>query len=237
MEGQAGTGRARSAWTRSLAGARRCGSHWDVTDLYPDFAARLRSSVESAEPFWLMWWAGKVQRCATVERATARGPLLVVVREYAGDADLLTDSVIWSAFGENAYAASGRAALCKAGFGEMTWDAVQSMLRSQGLFDATSAASAEALLFCETSYGELLDELADCERRAAAAQEARYQSAVQAAGTEIRRWYAMAGSGCAGDREAIELFSKYGRDVAARAALFDARRTARQAGCRAQQAS
>jgi hypothetical protein len=208
-----------------------------VTDLYPDFATRLRASVESAEPFWLMWWAGKVPRCATVERATKRGPLLVVVRGFAGDEVLLTDSVIWSAFGENAYAASGRAALCKAGFGEATWESVESMLRSRGLFDAQSPVSAEAMLFCETSYGELLDELADCERRVQSAQEARYQSAVRAAETEISRWYAMAGSGCTRDREAIELFRKYGRDVAARAELFDARRAARQRDCRAQSAS
>ncbi len=222
MAGQAGTGRARSAWHRSLAGSRRCGSHWDVTDLYPDFATRLRASVESAEPFWLMWWAGKVPRCATVERATTRGPLLVIVREFAGDADLLTDSVIWSAFGENAYAASGRAALRKAGFGELAWDSVQSMLRSQGLFDATSGASAEALLFCETSCGELLDELADCERRAAAAQEERYQRAVASTVPVIKRWYATASGGSVGAREA------------ARAAPS---RSARRAGCRAQHAS
>jgi hypothetical protein len=237
MAGQAGTGRARSAWERSLAGPRRCGSQWGLTDLYPDFEERLRGALESAAPFWLMWRAGKVRRCATVERKAERGPISVVVREFAEDAALLTDSIIWSAFGGNAYAGSGRAALRKAGFGELTWDSVSSLLKAQGLFAPENAASVEAVLFCETSWAELLDEVADCEHRVESAQEARYQSAVRAAGTEIRRWYAMAGSGCAREREAVELFRQYGRDAAARAALFDARRAARQPDCRAQSAS
>ena len=142
------------------------------------------------------------------------------------------------AFGGNVYAGSGRAALCRAGFGELTWNSVSSLLAAQGLFAPENAASVEAVLFCETSWAELLDELADCERRVESAQEERYQSAVTAAVTEIRSWYAMASSGRAADNEAVELLRKYGRDVAARAAMFDARRAgARRPGCRAQKAS
>lgn len=238
MEGQRQTGRLRSAWARSLAGPRRCGSQWSLTDLYPDFAERLRGALESAAPFWMMWRAGKVPRCATVERCVERGPISVVVREFGEDADLLTDSIIWSAFGGNVYAGSGREALCRAGFGEATWDSVSSLLKAQGLFASENAAQVEAVLFCETSWAELLDELADCERRVESAQEEHYQSAVTAAGTELRRWYAMASSGRAADNEAVELFRKYGRDVGARAAMFDARRAgARRPGCRAQKAS
>jgi hypothetical protein len=166
-----------------------------VTDLYPDFEHRLRGALESAEPLWLLWRVGKVPRCATVERATGRGPISVTVREFAEDEDLVTDSIIWSAFGASAFASSGRGALRKAGFGELTWESVRSMLTERGLFAPENAAHAEATVFCEASYDDVLEELAVCEQRAAAASEARYEQAVVETCAEIRRWYALVSAG------------------------------------------
>ena len=177
---------------RGIPGARRCGAHWGVADLYPDMAARLRAGLESGQPCSLTWRAGKVPTCATVTRASARGEIWIEVRAHAGDADLLTDSIIWSAFGGSAFAASGRAALGQAGFGELTWASVQGMLEKEGFFAPENAAQAEATVFCEASYDEIVAELAACEQRAVLASEGRYEHAVVMACAEIKRWYGTA---------------------------------------------
>jgi hypothetical protein len=197
MDGQAvmGGSNGRARRPRGIPGPRRCGAHWGVADLYPDLAARLRAGLESGQPCSLTWRAGKAPACATVTRETTCGPISIEVRVHAGDEDLLTDSIIWSAFGGNAFAGSGRAALRNAGFGELTWEAVRSVLTTLGLFAPENAAHAEATVFCEASYDEVLAELEACERRAGLGSEARYEQAVAAACAEIRRWYALVTAG------------------------------------------
>lgn len=190
--GQSGATRGR---TGGLPGLRRCGGHWGVADMYAEFAARLRTALESGQPCALMWRAAKVPTRATVTRETARGPIMIEVRAYAGDEALLTDSIIWSAFGASTFASSGRGALRKAGFGDLTWESVRAMLTERGHFAPENAAHADATVFCEASFDDVLEELAVCEQRAQEAREARYAQAVTETCAEIKRWYGLASAG------------------------------------------
>lgn len=96
---------------KTIKSSSAYGSRWGLTDLYDEDAKNLREAVESGEDFVFDYGCKKEIRRCEVKRIN--GELSIWCEAELDELTPITDTVMWEAMGENAYAGSGYEAIAK----------------------------------------------------------------------------------------------------------------------------
>jgi hypothetical protein len=154
------------------------GSHWGLTDLYPESNAALLSALKDGLPFDTGWWSSKKEiASARVCRLKRNGPITVGVSYEMDDPTDLADTAVWKAFGGNRTCSSGYDALSKLGFNDD--EALQALEGLAEGYDPQTSESEERILHWKSGFGAVckaIDNLADY---CSSELEARYEGFVE----------------------------------------------------------
>lgn len=164
------------------------GAHWGLTDLYPEYEEQLRAAIESGEDFVFSYGCKKEIHQAEIKRAN--GELTVWCEAAIDELGSLTDTVMWEAMGENAYAGSGYEAIAKYHDLDPSKDReriCEILDECQSWFEGIYQEYFESSVSGEgtRSFEEVMDLVAGCEEEADNAAKQCYEDLIECAKESI----------------------------------------------------